>query len=120
MAPPFSSVSTTAVCPASTATLRSGWPDMSILLGFSPFRLAPDMRVRTRFARGRHAVDDADAFAVDQDDAFVALAPPRQVARGDQGLAAARGEHFQQRVEVLVVGPHAKPPQTAVAEQWLQ
>jgi hypothetical protein len=58
--------------------------------------------------------------AVDQDDALVALAHLRQVALGDHGLAAALGEHFQQRVEVLVVGPHAENAGAAVAEQRLQ
>jgi len=63
---------------------------------------------------------DADRLAVDQDDALVALAHLRQVALGDHGLAAALGEHFQQRVKVLVVGPHAENAGAAVAEQRLQ
>ena len=78
------------------------------------------MHVGARLALGRHAVDHAHRLAVDQDDALVALAHLGQVALGDHRLAAALGEHLQQRVEVLVVGPHAEHAGAAVAEQRLQ
>src|SRR5260370_13549730 len=42
MEPPLSSVSTTAIWPATTATIRSGWPLVSVWLGFSP--LSSDWR----------------------------------------------------------------------------
>src|SRR5258708_34613459 len=40
MEPPLSSVSTTASWPAITATISSGWPLVSIWLGFSPLSSA--------------------------------------------------------------------------------
>jgi len=51
---------------------------------------------------------------------LVALAHLRKVALGDHRLAAALGEHFEQRIEVLVVGPHAENAGAAIAEQRLQ
>src|SRR5258708_13330385 len=68
-------------------------------------RHAADMHVRTRFALGRHAVDDADGLAVDQDDALVALAHLRKVPLSDHGLAAARGEHLEHEIDFPLLRP---------------
>ncbi len=77
------------------------------------------MHVGARLADRRHAVDDADRFAVDEDDALVALAHVGQVALHDEGLAEGALEHFEQRDEVLVAAGDAEDAGAAIAVERL-
>src|SRR5882672_4114361 len=98
-----------------------GVADLAVALAeLGLHRFAADMHVGARLAFGRHAIDDADRLAVDQDDALVALAHLGKIALGDQRLAAALREHLEQRGEILVVGPDAEHARAAIAEQRLQ
>src|SRR5262249_5936505 len=67
---------------------------------------AADMPVGARLAFGRHAVDGAGEFAIDQDDALVALADFRDVALHDHRFAIELGEHFEQASQILVIRFH--------------
>jgi hypothetical protein len=58
----------------------------------------------------RHPVDRADCLAIDQDDALVALAHLGQVALGDHRLAAALGEHLEQRAKFSSSGRTRNTP----------
>ena len=80
------------------------------------FGAAADVHVAARFALGRDAVEGAGGFAVDQDDAFVALAHGGFVALDHERLARAGEMHFEQGAEVFVVGADAEDAGAAVAE----
>ena len=82
-------------------------------------RPAADMHVGARLALRRHAVDDADRLALDEDDALVALAHLRQVALHHIGLAERSREQFEQRTEILVAPGKAEDPGAAIAVKRL-
>jgi len=83
-------------------------------------RLSAGMKVGPRLAVDGDAADRARRFAVDQDDALVALADCRQVGLGDDRLAVELGEGLQHGREVFVVGLEVEDPGAAVTEQGLE
>ena len=102
-----------------------GRPDAGADLLFARRQLgrlgaAADMHVGAAVVLGRHTVDGADRFAVDQDDALVALADVGQILLGDEGLAEHLAEHFQQRGQVAVVAGRMEHAGAAIAVERLQ
>ncbi len=77
------------------------------------------MHVGPAFSRRRDPVDGAGDFAVDQDDALIALAHVLQVGLDDDRLAEHLGEHLQQRIQVLVARRDVEHARPAVAVQRL-
>ena len=81
---------------------------------------AADVHVGARLVGGRHAIDGAGHFAVDQDDALVAGAHLGPVLLHHEGLAEHGLEQLDQRVEVGVAGADAEHGGAAVAVERLQ
>ena len=86
-------------------------------LGF--LRRAAAHHVGAQIVGRRHAVDRAGEFAVDQDDALVAVAHRGQEFLDHPGLAEGRGEHVVERAEVEVVLGQAEHRAAAVAVERL-
>ena len=82
-------------------------------------RLPAGVEIGARLSLVGHARDGAGDFAVDQNDALVALADLRQVALGDDRLAELLGIHFQQRAEIVVAGPEVEHAGAAVTVERL-
>ncbi len=78
------------------------------------------MHVRARLAFRRHPVNRAGKFAIDQKNAFVALAHLRNIALHDDRLAKEGGEHLEHRAEVLVAVLHPEHAGAAIAVERLQ
>ena len=66
---------------------------------------AADVQVGAGFALRRHAVDGAGHFAVDEDDALVAVADLRPVLLHHEGLAEHGLEQFDEGAKVGVLRP---------------
>ena len=68
---------------------------------------------------GRNPVDDADWFAVDEDDALVALPDLGKIGLGHHRFAVHASKHLQERCEILVTGRDVKDTLAAVAVERL-
>ncbi len=68
---------------------------------------------------GRHTVDCANRFAIDQNDALVALAHIFQILLGNQRFAVEAFKHFKKRGEVLVTISKAEHARAAIAVKRL-
>ena len=82
-------------------------------------RRAAAHHVGAKVVGGRHAVHRAGVFAVDQDDALVAVAHLGKEFLDHPGLAKGRGEHVVERAEVEVVPGQAEHRAAAVAVERL-
>ncbi len=75
--------------------------------------------VGAQIVRRRHAVDGAGEFAVDQDDALVAMLHLGKEALDHPGLLEGDREHVEQRAEIHVLRHHAEHRGAAMAVQRL-
>ena len=82
-------------------------------------RGAATHHVGTQIVRRGHAIHRACEFAVDQNDAFVALLDFRQEALDHPRFAEGHREHVVERSEIHVLRQDAKHRRAAVAVQWL-
>ena len=86
-------------------------------LGF--LRRAAAHHVGAQVVRRRHAVDRARIFAVDQDDALVAVLHGREEGLHHPLLAEGHGEHVVERAEIEIVARHAEHRAAAMAVERL-
>ena len=82
-------------------------------------RRAAAHHVGAQIVGGRHAVDGAGKFAVDQDDALVAVLHLGKESLDHPWLPERDGEHVEQRAEVHVLRHDAKHRGPAMAVQRL-
>ena len=75
--------------------------------------------IGAQIIRGGHAIDGTGEFAVDEDDAFVAMLHFRQETLDHPWLAKRHREHIEQRSEIHVLRHYAKNSGSAVTMQRL-
>ena len=106
------------------AALFQGWPDhgadFPVAVCHSGFdRLPAHMHVRAGLALCWHAVNGANGFAVNQNDALVAIADVGEIFLDDHRLAIELGEQLHQAGQVFITGLDVEHAGAAIAEQRL-
>ena len=106
--------------PRSRKAGRECGADFALAVGqVGGLRGAAAHHVGAQIVRRRHAVDRAGEFAVDQDDALVAVLDLGKEALDHPGLPERHRKHVEQRAEIHVLRHDAKHRGAAMAVQRL-